>query len=291
MLFFRLVLLDLSVPGTAVANTYNANIIVTNNTTGCSSTSAAFTVTISPTPEITLGANPAVCRGVTSASLTYSATVGSPDQYSINFDGTANAQGFVDITNVALPTSPISITVPAGAPAATYNGVLTIRNSTYSCVSGNYNITVTINPLPVPGVSGSTSVCINSTGNVYTTEAGMTNYLWTVSGGSITAGGGMADNSVTVTWGAAGTGHVIVNYTNGSGCTAVSATDQSITINALPVISIGIAETSGLANNDGIVCAGASVILSATGANTYSWTGGYYQWCCFCSCCHHNILL
>jgi len=38
-------------------------------------------------------------------------------------------------------------------------------------------------------------------GNIYTTQAGMTNYLWTVSaGGTITAGGSTIDNTVTVTW-------------------------------------------------------------------------------------------
>ena len=41
-------------------------------------------------------------------------------------------------------------------------------------------VIVTINPLPVPGLAGPNSVCLNSTGNIYTTEAGKSNYIWTV---------------------------------------------------------------------------------------------------------------
>ena len=65
---------------------------------------------------------------------------------------------------------------------------------------------VNVKALPAPTIaSGPNDVCINSTGNVYTTQAGKTNYVWTVSsGGTITAGGTATDNTVTVTWTTAG---------------------------------------------------------------------------------------
>jgi len=53
-------------------------------------------------PTITLGANPEVYQGTTTATLTYSATTNSPDQYSINYDAAAESEGFVDITNATL---------------------------------------------------------------------------------------------------------------------------------------------------------------------------------------------
>ena len=77
------------------------------------------------------------------------------------------------------------------------------------------------------------------TGNVYTTEAGMSNYLWTVSaGGTITAGGGTGSNMVTVTWTTTGAKTVTVNYTNVNGCTATSPTTYNVTVNPLPVPTI-----------------------------------------------------
>ena len=39
--------------------------------------------------------NPSVCVGSTSANLTYSATTATPDQYSINFNAAAEAQGLL----------------------------------------------------------------------------------------------------------------------------------------------------------------------------------------------------
>ncbi|MCC6283448.1 MAG: hypothetical protein IT262_22775, partial [Saprospiraceae bacterium] len=51
-------------------------------------------VTINPAPTITLGANPTVCQGTTSASLPYTATTGTPNQYSIDYNAAANTAGF-----------------------------------------------------------------------------------------------------------------------------------------------------------------------------------------------------
>jgi len=77
------------------------------------------------------------------------------------------------------------------------------------------------------------------TGNIYTTEAGKSSYLWTVSaGGTITAGGGTGSNTVTVTWNTPGARSVSVNYTDGNGCTAAAPVVYPVTVNALPVPTI-----------------------------------------------------
>ncbi|UKJ07564.1 beta strand repeat-containing protein [Solitalea lacus] len=113
-------------------------------TGGCGSVNATGTITVNPTPTVTLGTNPSICLGVTSANLTYSATTGLSDQYSIDFDAAANAAGFADINNQTLPVSSISIAVAATAAAGTYNGQLTVRNSVTGCVSISYPIAVSI---------------------------------------------------------------------------------------------------------------------------------------------------
>ncbi|MEI7980640.1 MAG: T9SS type A sorting domain-containing protein, partial [Bacteroidota bacterium] len=93
-------------------------------------------------------------------------------------------------------------------------GTYTVNaTSIYGTTNMNGNAIVTANPLPVPTISGSVTPCISSTENVYTTEPGMTGYLWTVSsGGTITSslfnngpvanssgtGAGGADESVII---------------------------------------------------------------------------------------------
>ncbi len=100
-------------------------------------------------------------------------------------------------------------------------------------------LAITVNPPASPTISGPASVCVGSTGNTYTTQAGMSGYTWTVSGGgSITGGGTTGSNTVTVTWNTAGSQTVSVNYNNANGCAGLSATVYNITVNALPVPTI-----------------------------------------------------
>jgi hypothetical protein len=96
-----------------------------------------------------------------------------------------------------------------------------------------------VNALPVPVITGPSTVCVGSSGNVYTTQSGMANYIWNVSpGGNITAGGTTTSNTVTVTWNSAGTQTVSVNYTNANNCTGSTSTVNNVTVNPLPVPTI-----------------------------------------------------
>jgi len=133
-----------SVVGGSITSPLGTNtVIVVWNTPGSQSVSVNYQnaaecsavfptlygVTVNDEPTITLGANPAVCFGTTTADLTYSTTTGTPNRYSIDYDGTANGVGFNDIGPVVLPSSPIVHNVPGTAPAGTYFGTLTVSNS------------------------------------------------------------------------------------------------------------------------------------------------------------------
>ena len=145
--------------------------------------------------------------------------------WAVSAGGTITAGG-------GLANSTVTVTWnTAGAQTVSVN--YTNGNGCTATAPTVYNVTV--NPLPVPTIAGPASVCVNSTGNVYTTESGMTNYIWSVSaGGTITAGGGTANNTVTVTWNTVGAQSVSINYTNSNGCTAVSPTVYPVTVNPLP---------------------------------------------------------
>jgi hypothetical protein len=129
----------------------------------CVSSAATATLVAPLPPALTLAAIPAVCAGTAMVGLPYTNATGSPNQYSLDFNSTANGVGFVDVTDVNLPASPIPVNIPIGAPAATYNATFTVRNSTTGCVSNPYSITVTINPVPTANLSASQmDVCPNT---------------------------------------------------------------------------------------------------------------------------------
>jgi hypothetical protein len=179
----------------------------------------------------------------------------------------ANATGYVW-------TLPIGGTITSGANTNTitvcyaYNaapGYLMVYG-TAPCGNGSPSqLLISMNPPATPTIAGPSSVCVNSTGNIYTTQAGMTNYLWTVSaGGTITAGGGTGNNTVTVTWTTTGAKTVCVNYTNATGCSGLAPVCYNVTVNALPVPTIS-GPASACANTP-------TVYTTQTGMTSYVWT-------------------
>ncbi len=244
--------------GTVSGNNTTANtsgtytVTITEGTFGCRATGSQV-VTVNPLPTPTITPTTAVCSG--STGNVYTTQSGMTNYNWTVTGGTVTAGG---------GTSDNTVTVTWGA-AGTGHVKVNYTNSNGCSATAQTDQSITINALPTPTITPSTAVCSGATGNVYTTQSGMTNYLWTVTGGSVTAGGGTSDNTVTVTWGAAGTGHVKVNYTNANGCTATAQTDQNITINALP--SPTVTPTAA-------VCSGSTgnVYTTQSGMSNYNWT-------------------
>ena len=148
------------------------------------------------------------------------------DWYAAASGGTALLAG-----NTSYTTPSISTTTIYYAEA---------RNTTSGCLSSTRTaVTATVNPVPVPSLTGPMTACAGSTGNVYTTDAGMTNYTWNVSaGGTVTSGGGTTNNTVTITWNTVGPKTVSVNYTDSNGCTGVSPSVFNVTISSQPTPTI-----------------------------------------------------
>ena len=169
-------------------------------------------------------------------------------------------------------------TITAGGATADDDVTVTWTTSGTQSVSVSYTINggcsaasptvknVTVIPSPAPEVTGPESVCALTSGNVYTTETGMTSYVWIVSsGGTITSGGTSTDHSVTVTWNTAGARSVSVNYQNSYGCYGASPAVRNVTVKPLPVPTI-----SGTSP----VCGNLSTVDYTTeaGKSNYAWT-------------------
>ncbi len=121
-----------------------------------------------------------------------------------------------------------SVTVTMGATS----GNVTVHG-TNGCGSGpNSTLAITVSPVPTPTITGQTSMCVNSGSYSYLTEAGMTNYIWAITGGTIVSGQGT--NQVEVTWDVPGAQWISVNYTNSVGCSAPTPTVFPVTVNPIP---------------------------------------------------------
>jgi hypothetical protein len=127
-----------------------------------------------------------------------------------------------------------------------------------------YSNPIFVNGPAAPTISGPTDVCDGSTGNTYITEAGKTNYVWSVNGGTITSGGTATDNSVTVTWTTTGSQSVAVSYSGSI------TTTLPVNVNALNPVGVTISAS------ENPVCSGVPVTFTATPVSGGS--NPVYQW-------------
>jgi glucokinase len=225
------------------------------NTGGCTATAATvYYVTVNPVAMVTIMGPDSPCMNSTGNVYTTEAGM-------TNYTWAVSAGG----------------TIAAGGGTTNNTATVTWNTEGPQTVAINYTnglgctapfenlFDVTVNPLALVTLSGSNTACVNSIGNIYTTEAGMTNYTWVVSaGGSITAGGGTTNNTVTVKWNTAGAQTVSVNYTNGNGCTAAEAKIDNVTVNPLPEVTLS-GPIAACVNSSG------NVYTSETGMTNYEW--------------------
>lgn len=89
-------------------------------------------------------------------------------------------------------------------------------------------ITVNVNTASQPIINGPVDdVCVQDQ-ITYTTEAGMSQYNWTVVGGTIVSGGGANDDFVTVIWDIIGQNTISVDYLNTNGCAMQNQTQLTV---------------------------------------------------------------
>ena len=87
-----------------------------------------------------------------------------------------------------------------------------------------------------PTISGELQPYIGATAS-YTTESGMSDYTWVVTGGEIVSGQGT--RNISIKWNCAvGSGKVSVNYANSYGCYAAVPVDSIVSLKPVPILSI-----------------------------------------------------
>ncbi len=220
--------------------TTNFQVITVDGVTGCYDT---LNTSVILANGVNLVSNPfdTICFG---ANLTLSAS------------GAGGYLWSTGATTSSLQVSP---------PLAVGDHLFWVKGTIGGCSSTDtIRVHVSITPV-TPAITGPNPICANTNGSVYTigsADAGAT-YTWTVPGnGTIISGQGT--DSITVNWGAAGSGAITVTEKIGN-CTGATVS-YTITVHAIPITSAITGPIS--------VCAGATVAYSVTNLNgaTFTWT-------------------
>ena len=207
--------------------------IIGTTAAGCTNT-GTVTVNVTPNPVVTVSpVNPSICSG---QSVTLSANGATTYDW-------APVTGLSSGTGANVTASP---TITTTYTVTGYNGTCSATATT----------TVTVNPTPTLTVTPSTaSICIGN--NVSLTANGASSYSWTPATGLNQTTGATVVSQPS----SAGTYTYTVSGTSAAGCSATAT--ATVTVNSLPTITIG--------PNNPTICAGGSIILTANGANTYTW--------------------
>ena len=266
-------------------------VIGTNTITGCRSQSfATSNLTVNPNPTVSISGASGICTGqnaslTASGATTYTWSTGS-NSASIITTPTANTtytltgstpQGCSSFTtqlvtvqlslsvSIAGPTTicygqaanlsglgGVTYTWNTGATTATVAPTLT-TTTTFSLIGASGTCsntaikTISVTPNPTITITGTNAICAGGSSSL--TVNGATTYTW--SSGSTSA-------SVVFSPSATSVYSVVGSYSTG----CLNATTQTVTVYALPVVSI---------SGPSVVCLGDSIALVANGANTYVW--------------------
>ncbi len=220
--------------GSLCPGTYNLTV---SDSEGCSS---VFTQSIGSVDGLiaSLEATPTSCTGANDGSIETTVS-GGTGPYMYLWSNGANTMDLLDVGS-----DNYSVTVTDG------NGCSVVESAIVGD-SGDLNASIS---------ASSEKICAGE--SVELSAEGGDNYEWST---------GETSSSINVTPSSTSTYSVTVSAT-GISCTKVLT--ASIEVTEAPNASININETSGLTNNDGVICEGSQVTLTAAGGNSYTWTGG-----------------
>lgn len=274
----------------AVTTTYT----VTGTNAGCTSTDQVI-VTVNALPTVNAGADVNVCTGQNviltasgPAGATYSwtpsATNGvsfvpsgsalytvsctdvngcvNSDQLQVTVGGSANITASSNVT--ICQGASTTLTASGGANYAWNNGagsgasvtvspasttIYTVIGTDVSGCQGTAQVTVTINPVPVINAGTDQTICTGT--SVVLTASGASTIVW--------------DNGVSdgVSFTPVSTTTYTATGTDAIGC--VGSDQVTISVINLASVNAGVDQT---------ICAGQTIILSGSGANTYTWNNG-----------------
>ena len=198
-----------------------------------------LTLTFNASPAANAGSNQTMTLGD-------SATIGAATVSGDTFSWTSKPSGFTSTSSN-----------PTVHPTVTTTYYLTETITASGC-SKSDSVIITI--FSVPLITGSKSICANSSASYNVAKNSSYSYAWSITGGSINSGGGK--DTVSVKWGSSGKGYLKLVQSFG---TAKDSAIDTVTINPPPSANAGTSKS---------ICSGSNDTIGATAVsgNTYSWT-------------------
>ncbi|MDQ3073537.1 MAG: PKD domain-containing protein, partial [Bacteroidota bacterium] len=253
-----------TVNGGVISSGQNTNAIVVNwdiagsgdvnvtetNPYGCATT-VNYNVSLRPRPAAVISGPVTVCKS-TRQIYSVPAQRGSSYAWSVT-------NGII-IAGASTATTTVEWTTEG-------QGTISLKERNSLGCDSTVQITITIQPRPLPVITGPASVCSNKSPYTYEASGRDNSYAWGITGGRIIGGQGTA--LVAVEWFNAGKGNVTLKETNALGCDSIVSFE--VTIQPKPVTSIS-GKTEVCQNQPGLTY---SAVYEA--GSTYQWTinGGY----------------
>ncbi|MFL5765726.1 MAG: PKD domain-containing protein [Bacteroidia bacterium] len=228
-----------------------ATITVTPTVAGCPGTPNSYTITVNPTPTVTVPANITICNG---GNIPASAFASTPAGGTFTW---INSNSTIGLAASGSGNTPAFTAVNAGASPVT--ATITVTPTVAGCPGTPNSYTITINPTPPAPTAAGAIVCINNSATLTATAPGGT-YQWYDA-----PGGTLLITNATYTTPTLSVNTTYYVQTTLLGCTGPFT---PVTVTIAPGLT-------PVASPDDTICFGTSTVISVTptGAGyTYSWS-------------------
>ena len=203
------------------------------------------TITVNPLPTATIGGTTAVCQNSTGPLITFTGASATTPPYTFTY----NIDGGTDQSVTTTSGNSITVAAPTNNVGVfTYNLVSVQDASPTPCSQlQSGSAIITVNPLPTAAISGTTSVCKNSTPpQILFTGVGATapyTFTYNINGAINQTVTTSVGNSVTVNAATNATGpftYTLVSVHDGSSlaCSQAQTGSATVTVNPLPTATI-----------------------------------------------------
>ncbi len=227
------------VPSTNTPGT--VSYYVSQTTNGCEGPLAQLDVIVTPQTTMDIPIDLDGCPGVAIPSVLFTSSTAGTTYTWINSNPSI---GLAASGNSSLPAF---TTVNSGAIDQV--ATITVTPTIGTCIGAPATFTITIYPLPIISAGADQAVCEGESTSINAT--GGATYAW--------------NNGITdgVSFTPTNTSTYTVTGTSADGC--INTDQVQVVVNPIPTVFAG---------NDVTICPGASISLTGSGADTYSWNNG-----------------